>query len=137
LSHNINEILDALTAQVHEEIPEFGLVSYEHFHSSQISAGQYPVCLFMVGVQKSDYEITSTETITMNILVSIIGDDDQTDADMYAFSDRFIDAINTDITLNGTCLRCLNLDADPPSLWPKEGKKFVDRRLIVEYRRDR
>ena len=137
MSHTINEILDALTAQVRKEITEFGLVTYEHFHSGQISAGQYPVCLLGVGVQRSSHEITSTETITMEMRVSIIGGADQTDAQMYAFSDQFVDAINTDITLNGTCIRCLNMDADPPTMWPKEGKKFVDRRLIIEYRRDR
>lgn len=132
------EILKALQDLIETNVTTFNYVDYktEFQMFADIPHTDRPACIIESGTRQSRHNITSTHDNGLAIAIFIVGDPTMTDDDLYDLDEEVLDAINGNITLDGTCLYVLSTDADPPRLWPRGDMKMIEQRIRVEYRRD-
>lgn len=128
-------ILDGIVAQITAAVADFKLVTDEVLHPTEISDGQFPACMVYDGGDATDYYVTQSMSLFLNIFTQIIGDSDTTDDGMRDLDEATIDAINADVQIGGLCHKCLVANAAPLIHW-EGARKYHTRRYICEYRRD-
>lgn len=134
-SQAIKDIKDALVDQINTEVPAFGLVTDDVRHSEEYGSGNYPVCIVRAGGRKHDPFVSKSDWIDIELFIRIICKNSQDEGDLTDLYESAIDAINTDIQLNDTCIKAMTLNADPPIVWPRDEKFIMDAMIIVTYER--
>lgn len=128
-------ILDGIVTQISTAVAALKLVTDEMLHPTEISDGQFPACIVYDGGGTTDYYVTQSISLYLNIFVQIIGDADTTSDGMRDLDEAIIDAINADVQIGGLCHKCLVADESSLIHWD-DTRKYHTRRYICEYRRD-
>ena len=131
-------ILDAIVSRIETNIDDFNLVTAAPDFQllDDIPVTSLPACIIESGSKTNDYTITSTFDYQLLVAIFIVCGTEAEDSDLYDLDEAVDDALNSDITLDGTCLWCLGVDSDPPRLWPRGTKKMIEKRVRLRYRRD-
>ena len=131
-------ILAALVSQIETEATGFSLVSYDaqYHHSEGLSPSQFPACIIRDRRGRSDNFVSKTQGMILGLDINIMADGDTTDDELRDLYEAVIDAVNSDITIDGTCVKADWRSSDPPVIWPKDTHKFFDLALDITYWRE-
>lgn len=131
-------ILDALVIQIDTEVTDFNLVTDAPTFNmlGDIPETSLPACIIESGTREPSYEVTSTVDYKMLVAMFIVCSPSTTDDELYDLDEALLDAVHSDITLDGTCLWCKEVMSDPPRLWPRGDRKTIEQRIQITYRRD-
>lgn len=129
-------IIDALVTQIDTEVDAFNLVADEATHREELSPENFPVAKIKEGPTTPGGFVTKTEQLFLQVAVKILCDVDSEDDDLRDMVEATIDAVNTDTTLNGTCIVCNFNSVDEPQFWPLSSYKTTDVFFDIHYWRD-
>ena len=138
-SQNLKTIMAALVTQINTEVAAFGLVVDATRTSTEYTSSHYPVCEVLEGPSTPSDLITTYQLINQMIGIRILykAKDTNTDASR-DLQEGVIDAINSDLTIGGTC-RFATLGEsqwEAPLDWEameKHERRFT---FTIQYRRD-
>lgn len=131
-----SEFFAALVKQIKDNVPDLKSVYDDVKHTSELAASDFPCCLVVEGGDVSRHNVTSTQDQAMNVFIRILADSDTSVDEFRDLDEAIIGAINSDSTVDGTCLHCHSENRDAPMLW-EDTNKYATRRYLVIYRRDR
>lgn len=136
VTQDLKDIRDALVIQIANEVAAFNLVTDDDRHSQSFGDGSYPICIVRAGNRRHSAFVTSPESIDIDMLIRIVGTEKTTADELTDMYEATVDALNTDLTINGTCIKSQYINADPPMLWPQDQKFIMDAMITVSYWRD-
>lgn len=132
----IKDIRDALVVQIETEVSAFNLVTDDVRHSEGYGSSSYPVCVVRAGNRRHSAFVTSPESIDIDIFIRIVGSEKTTADELTDLYESTVDALDTDLTIDDTCIKSQYVNADPPMLWPQDQKFIMDAMITVTYWRD-
>ena len=136
VTQDLKDIRDALVTQIDNEVAAFNLVTDDERHTRAYGSSSYPLCIVRAGNRRHSAFVTSPESIDIDMLIRIIGSGKTTADELTDMYEATVDALNTDLTLGGTCIKSVYVNADPPMLWPQDQKIIMDAMITVTYWRD-
>jgi len=135
-SQSIKTIKAALVTQIDTEVDGFKLVTDVLRHSDHYGSGKYPICIIRLGGFAHNKKLARTESIDVQILISIIGKGTTTSDQLEDLYEATVDAINTDLTVGETCIHALTTEADMASVYPRDQKFILNAMILCTYWRD-
>ena len=135
-SMNRKDIIAGLVTLLDAEVEGLGGVDAETRSVAELSESGYPHAIVIEGPTRAGGFVTKTEQLFMTLKVEIYCDSDSSDNDLRDLSEAVIDAVNSDLTLGGTCIICNFMSMGRPQFWPQDSFKYIDVFFEVQYWRD-
>lgn len=135
-SQSIKTIKAALVTQINTEVSDFNLVTDVLRHSDHYGSGKYPICIIRLGGFTHNKNLTRTESIDVQILISIIGKQTTTSDEIEDLYEATVDAINTDLTIGETCIHAMTAEAEAAAIYPRDQKFILNAMILCTYWRD-
>ncbi len=141
-SQTRDTIINALITQIDTQATALAFVGDAYYHTNDLNALQYPACLITEGASTYPNVPTSLQFVNMELRLEILNKSDvsltTTDSQKVCrdLLESVVDAVNSDVTINGTCRYVDFIGSDQPFMWSEQPVFVNFLRLIVQYRRD-
>lgn len=136
VSQAIKTIKAGLITQIETEVTDFNLVTDKLRMMDHYPSGEYPVCVVRIGNFTHNRNLTRTEGIDAQIIIAILGLESTTSDEIEDLYEATVDAINTDLTLGGTCIKALTFQAEPAQVFPRDQRFALIGMIMVSYWRE-
>ena len=136
VSQAIKTIKAGLISQIQTEVTDFNLVTDRLRMLSDYPSGQFPVCVVRIGSFVHNRNLTRTEGIDAQIIIAILGLESTTSDELQDLYEATVDALNTDLTLGGTCIKALTNTAEQEQVWPTDQRFVLTSMIVVSYWRE-
>lgn len=132
-----SEILEQLATIIEDGIGELNEVFRRPLSSGQLSADNFPAIDISFGPSTVDRELTSTIDQVVSAVLRIYTEDDEDGFKGFDIYDKLVSLIETNPTLNDTCISALGQGGDQPRIFAGNiTSTHMDYQLVITYRRD-
>jgi len=128
-------ILNEMVSQIDAAVAAFGSVLEGPLGTNDLSNSAFPVCIVWPVGGAARSNVTPTQEFDTFFNVQIVVDSSSTTDTLLDLDEAVVDAINADVTLNGSCIFC-DVRDDDTMLWKRGSNKYILREYFVQYRRD-